>query len=72
MTFADVAPGLALPQWTIDTADSPWRQLAREVLAYSDYKAGNIKEATFTFQALARDPVRPRTRRQLARMTRCY
>jgi hypothetical protein len=43
----------------INTATSPWRQLAREILAYSDYKAGNIKSATFTFEALVRDPDSP-------------
>jgi hypothetical protein len=43
----------------INNATSPWRQLAREVLAYSDYKAGKTKEATFTFEALARDPDSP-------------
>jgi hypothetical protein len=43
----------------INTADNPWRLMAREVLAYSDFKSGNTKEAMFTFQSLARDPEAP-------------
>jgi hypothetical protein len=38
---------------------SAWRQMAREVLAYSDYKAGKMKEARSEFSALAADPDSP-------------
>jgi hypothetical protein len=43
----------------INTATSPWRQLAREVLAYSDYKAGKTMVAGAAFAALANDPESP-------------
>jgi hypothetical protein len=52
---ADLATLLA----PLDTATSPWRQMAREVLAYSDFKAGKVKEATAEFEALAVDPDSP-------------
>jgi hypothetical protein len=34
---------------------SPWKALAREVLAYSDYRAGALKQAGTEFQAIAAD-----------------
>jgi hypothetical protein len=43
----------------INTDTSAWRQMAREVLAYSDYKAGKVKEARTEFAALAADPDSP-------------
>jgi hypothetical protein len=50
----------------LNTPDSPWRLMAREVLAYSDFKSGNTKEAMFTFQSLARDPETPQMLRSRA------
>ena len=44
---------------TLDMPSSPWRQLAREILAYNDYKAGKLKDATSAFEALANDPDSP-------------
>ena len=43
----------------INTDSSAFRQMAREVLAYSDYKAGKSKEATSEFDALANDSTAP-------------
>ena len=43
----------------INTDTSAWRQMAREVLAYSDYKAGKTKEAQTEFAALVADPDSP-------------
>jgi hypothetical protein len=43
----------------INTATSPWREMAREVLAYSDYKAGKTMVAGAAFAALANDPESP-------------
>lgn len=38
---------------------SPWKPIAREILAYADYHAGAIKQARAEFQALAKDPKSP-------------
>jgi len=38
---------------------SPWKQVAREILAYADYHAGNIKHAQTEFDALAKDTKAP-------------
>ncbi len=43
----------------INTDTSAWRQMAREILAYSDYRAGKTKEAMAAFDALAKDPDSP-------------
>jgi hypothetical protein len=43
----------------INTDNSAWKQMAREVLAYNDYKAGKTKEAASAFDALANDPNAP-------------
>jgi hypothetical protein len=43
----------------INTDTSAWKQLAREVLAYSDYKAGKIAEAGDAFEALVNDTASP-------------
>ena len=43
----------------ISTPSSPWRQMSREVLAYSDYKAGKGLAAAGEFEALANDPDSP-------------
>ena len=51
----------------LSTPSSPYRQLAREVLAYSDYKAGNMKDAAGAFTALADDPDSPDALKSRAR-----
>jgi hypothetical protein len=41
------------------TNDSPWRQVAREILAYADYRAGAAAQAQSEFQQLVKDPKTP-------------
>lgn len=60
---ADLAALLA----PINTDSSPWRQMAREVLAYSDYKAGKTMVAGAAFAALANDPDSPDALKSRAR-----
>ena len=43
----------------INTDKSAWKQMAREVLAYSDYKAGKTQEAARAFDILANDTSSP-------------
>ena len=43
----------------INSDTNAWRQMAREVLAYADYKDGKLKEARTEFAALAADPDSP-------------
>jgi hypothetical protein len=38
---------------------SPWHQVAREILAYADYHAGNTKQALAQYRALSKDPKAP-------------
>jgi hypothetical protein len=51
----------------INTDTGPWRQLSREVLAYSDYKAGKALVASAAFAALANDPDSPDALKSRAR-----
>jgi hypothetical protein len=51
----------------LSVPSSPWRQMAREVLAYSDFKAGKTKEAAAAFEALALDPDSPDALRSRAK-----
>ncbi len=51
---------------------SAWRQMAREVLAYSDYKAGKVKEAASEFAALVADPDSPDALKSRARAFAAY
>lgn len=39
--------------------DSPWRDIAREILAYADYRAGAIAQAQKEFESVAKDPKAP-------------
>jgi hypothetical protein len=39
--------------------DSPWRDVAREILAYADYRAGATEHAQSEFQRLGKDPRAP-------------
>jgi hypothetical protein len=58
---ADTAPRADLEALLqpVNTDTSAWRQMAREVLAYSDYKAGKMKQAQTEFAALSTDPDSP-------------
>jgi len=48
---------------------SPWRFAAREILAYADFHAGDMKKAQHDFQTLADDPNAPQQmRRRVAAM----
>lgn len=40
---------------TLADPTSPWKAMAREVLAYSDYRAGALKQAGTEFKAIAGD-----------------
>ena len=60
---ADLASLLA----PINTDTSAWKQMAREVLAYSDYKAGKIQDAAGEFDALVNDSASPDALKNRAR-----
>ena len=51
----------------INVDNGPWRQLSREVLAYSDYKAGKVLVAGSAFAALVNDPDSPDALKSRAR-----
>ena len=59
--MADTAPRAELVTLLepISGASSAWRQMAREVLAYNDYKNGKLLAATGAFDALANDQDSP-------------
>lgn len=40
-------------------ASNPWHPMAREILAYADYRAGAVKTALEEFQAIAKDTASP-------------
>jgi hypothetical protein len=67
--LADTAPRADLESLLapINTESSAWAQMAREVLAYSDYKAGKTKEAAAAFDALAADAKSPDALKNRAR-----
>jgi hypothetical protein len=44
-----------------------WHEMAREVLAYSDYKTGKVKDAASEFDTLATDPESPDALKNRAR-----
>ena len=44
---------------TLDTPTGAWRQLAREILAFSDYRGAKIKQAATEYHALADDAQAP-------------
>jgi len=48
---ADLAP--------LTAANSPWRPMAREILAYADYRAGAMSQSQSEFEALANDSNAP-------------
>jgi hypothetical protein len=43
----------------LDTPTSAWRQLAREILAFSDYRGAKVKQASAEYHALAEDAQAP-------------
>jgi hypothetical protein len=43
----------------LDTPTGAWRQLAREILAFSDYRAAKVKQASAEYHALAEDAQAP-------------
>jgi hypothetical protein len=47
--------------------DSAWQPLAREIFAFSDYRAAKVKQAAATYRALADDPKSPGALRNRAR-----
>jgi hypothetical protein len=51
----------------LDKDGSAWRPLAREVLAFSDYRAAKVKQAASQYHALADDPNAPDALRTRAR-----
>jgi len=51
----------------INQPGNAWHEMAQEVLAYSDYKAGKMKAAAGEFGALAADPQTPDALRNRAR-----
>jgi hypothetical protein len=51
----------------INGDSNAWHEMAREVLAYSDYKAGKIKDAAGEFDTLANDPESPDALKNRAR-----
>jgi hypothetical protein len=51
----------------LDQAGNPWRQNAREILAYADYRAMNSKAALAKYSELALDPESPESLRARAR-----
>ena len=67
--LADSAPRADLEALLqpVNADGSAWKQMAREVLAYSDYKAGKTKEAETQFTALMNDPDAPDALKNRAR-----
>ncbi len=51
----------------INTPTGAWRQLAREVLAFSDYRGAKVKQAAAEYHALAEDAQSPDSLRVRAR-----
>lgn len=51
----------------LDREGSAWRPMAREVLAFSDYRAAKVKQAAGQYHALADDPATPEALRVRAR-----
>ncbi len=56
----------------LTTTTSAWRFMAREVLAYSDYRTGDYHNAMNEYLALASDPAAPSSLRTRARIMAAY
>ncbi len=59
--IADTAPKSDVQSMLAPLTDpnSAWNSMAREVLAYADYHAGNMKQALADYQSLAKDKNAP-------------
>jgi len=51
----------------LNADNNAWHEMVREVLAYSDYKAGKVKDAAGEFDTLANDPESPDALKNRAR-----
>jgi hypothetical protein len=51
----------------VNTDTSAWQPLAREVLAFADYRGARVKQATDAYRALSEDPKAPEGLRVRAR-----
>ncbi|MBV9550880.1 MAG: tetratricopeptide repeat protein [Alphaproteobacteria bacterium] len=51
----------------LDTQTSAWRPMAREILAFSDYRGAKVKQAASAYHALADDAQAPQSLRARAR-----
>jgi hypothetical protein len=60
----DTVAGLVQP---LDTPDSAWRFLARELIAYADYRSRDLTSAGKEYQSLADDSAAPATVRARAK-----
>ena len=68
-TLASGAPRSELEKLLapLDTPTSAWRQMAREILAFSDYRAAKVKQASAEYRALSVDPQAPQALQARAR-----
>lgn len=48
----------------LSDSTSPWHPLAREILAYADYRAGDTAKALAEYRAVAKDPAAPSALRE--------
>jgi len=51
----------------LNDAKSSWRFMAREILAYCDFRNGDMKQSQSEFEGIANDPAAPSVLRQRAR-----
>ena len=51
----------------LDTPTSTWRFMAREILAFSDYRGAKVKQASAEYRALSQDPQAPQALQARAR-----
>jgi hypothetical protein len=63
--IVEFTPKSELETWLAPMTDptSPWRYMAREILAYADYRAGAFKQAQAEYESLAADTNATRTLR---------
>jgi len=65
--YKDIANSDSGPLGAVARLRAAWHEMAREVLAYSDYKAGKEKDAAGEFDLLANDPESPDALKNRAR-----
>jgi hypothetical protein len=51
----------------LNTADNAWQPMAREILAFSDYRAAKIRQSADGYRALSEDAKAPQALRERAR-----